>query len=108
MTAPLDHRCACDASDSAAVRRAVWTIRRRCPSLTRFGDLRPAQCPEPGSELVREEVGLFPCGEVPASVEPVVVDQLGIGPLGPAAGSFVLLAGKDADRDGDANALGVE
>jgi len=38
----------------------------------------------------------------------VVVEEFGIGALSPAARRLVLLAGKDAHRHGDGDALGVE
>jgi hypothetical protein len=46
---------------------------------------RSAQRPERRSHLARKEFRLFPGGEVTAPVEFVEVDELGIGPLGPAA-----------------------
>ena len=60
------------------------------------------------TDLPREEPRLFPGREVPALVERVVVDQLRVGTLGPAARCLILLAGEHADRHGHRNPLGVE
>jgi hypothetical protein len=44
---------------------------------------------------------LFPGGEVAASVEPVVVDEVvRVGALGPAAGRLVQLVGEHAEANG--------
>jgi hypothetical protein len=52
---------------------------------------------------------LFPSGEVAASVEPVVVDEVvGIRALGPAARGPVQLVGEDADGVRDRDGLGIE
>jgi hypothetical protein len=66
-----------------------------------------AKRPEARPDLFGKELRLFPGGEVPALVDLVVVDEVGVGPLGPAARRLVLLAGKDArgHRDGHALAL---
>ena len=45
---------------------------------------------------------------MPALVELVVVNELGIGALGPAARSLILLAGKNTHRHRNLNALGIE
>ena len=45
---------------------------------------------------------------MPAFVDPVVVEELGIGAFCPAPRGFVLLAGKDAHGDRDGDAFGVE
>src|SRR5688572_2083784 len=58
--------------------------------------------PEGGAEFADEELRLLPRCEVAAFVDPVVVDKLVVGTLGPAARGLVDLAGKDRDgcRDG--------
>src|SRR5215217_2581483 len=60
------------------------------------------------ADLVDEQLRLFPGGEVPALVELVVVDQLGIGVLSPAARRLIELVGEDAHGHRDVHALGVE
>ena len=45
---------------------------------------------------------------MPALVDLVVVDELGIGALGPTPRGLILLARKDTHRDRDGDALGVE
>ena len=67
-----------------------------------------AQGPEPGAELFREELRLLPGGEVPALVDLVEVDEVGVGLLGPAPRGVVLLAGEHAHGHRNGNALGVE
>src|SRR5262245_691709 len=66
------------------------------------------QGPEPGAHLACEEFGLFPGGEVAALVDLVEVDEVGIGPLRPAARVLVLLAREDGRGDGGGDAFGVE
>src|SRR4051794_17683563 len=71
--------------------------------------LLSAQRSEGGAELVAEELGLLPGGEVAAAVELVEVDEVvRVGLLGPAARRLVELVGEDADRVGDRDRLGVE
>src|SRR4051812_37259232 len=60
------------------------------------------------SQLGGEQLGLLPRREVAAFVEPVVVDQLGVGPLRPASRRRVDLVGKDAHSDRDRDALRIE
>src|SRR5258707_11631571 len=68
-----------------------------------------AQRPERRPHLGGEQVWLFPGGEVAASVERVVVDEVvGIRALGPAAGGLIELVGEDADVKRDRDGLGVE
>src|SRR6266566_8595960 len=68
-----------------------------------------AQRLERRPHLGGEQVWLFPGGEVAASVERVVVDEVvGIRALGPAAGGLIELAGEDADGKRDRDGLGVE
>jgi hypothetical protein len=53
-------------------------------------------------------VGLFPGGEVAASVKPVVVEEIvRIRALRPASRGLVELVGEDADRDRDRDVLWV-
>jgi len=51
---------------------------------------------------------LLPGREVAALVDLVVVDEIGVGLLGPAPRRLILLARKDSDDNGDGDALGVE
>src|SRR5215470_4038115 len=67
-----------------------------------------AKWSERGAKLGTEELRLFPRREVTALVDLVVIDELGIGPLSPAARRLILLAGKDAHGHRDGDALGVE
>src|SRR5499427_7336419 len=76
-------------------------------SLVRLA-LRSAQCAERRADLFGEELRLFPGGEVAALVDLVVVDEVGVGPLGPAARRLVLLAREDARGHRDGHALDVE
>src|SRR3954471_14757525 len=61
-----------------------------------------AKRPEGRAQLGDEVLRLLPSGVVPAFVEPVVVDQLGVGAFRPAAWRRVDLIREDAygDRDG--------
>src|ERR1700683_5375281 len=65
---------------------------------------RVAPSPKPRANSFDKQLRLCPSREVSALVELVVVDQLGIGPLGPAARSLVELVGERAhgNRDRDA------
>src|SRR5215831_2348999 len=67
-----------------------------------------AQCPERRADLFGEELRLFPGGEVAALVDLVEVDELRVGPLGPAPRRLILLAREDAHGHRDGDALGVE
>src|SRR5438128_1509979 len=69
---------------------------------------RSAQRLEGSAQLGAEQPGLLPGGEVAALVELVVVDEIGIGPLGPVAGRLVELIREDAHRGWDLDALGTE
>ena len=81
----------------------------RAPRRSRHRVVLLAQRSERCAELLAEELGLFPSGEVAASVEPVVVDEVvRIGALGPAARGLVELVGEDADGERDRDVLGVE
>ena len=71
--------------------------------------VRPsAQRVEARAKLVREGLRLLPGGEMAALGQPVVVDQLGIGLLGPALRRGVDLVRKGADRRRQRDALGRE
>src|SRR5689334_10805365 len=67
-----------------------------------------AKRPEPLADLVDEQLGLLPGGKVPALVELVVMDEVGIGLLGPAPRHLIELVRKDAYGYGDGDALRVE
>src|SRR6266516_8106051 len=68
-----------------------------------------AQRLERRAQLGGEQVGLFPGGEVAASVELAVVDEvLGIRALGPAPRGLIELVGEDAYGKRDRDGLGVE
>ena len=61
-----------------------------------------AQRPEARADLFREDLRLFPGREVAALVGLVVIDEVVIGPLGPAPRGLIALAGEGAygGRDG--------
>src|SRR5215203_5159874 len=65
---------------------------------------RAERCPE----LLREQLGLLPGGEVAAFLHLVEVDEVRIRLLGPAAWRLILLARKDAHCHRDGDTLGVE
>src|SRR5262244_147636 len=95
-------------SNSAANAAHVASSRARtvyAGSAIRFAS---AECAERRADLFGEELRLFPGGEVAAPVDLVVVDEVGVGPLGPAARRLILLAGEDARGHRDGHALGVE
>src|SRR5262252_6684867 len=71
-----------------------------------YGQL--AKRPEARADLFGKELRLFPSREMPALIDMVVVDEVGVGSLGPTARRLVLLAGKDAGSHRDGHALGVE
>src|SRR5215218_9110052 len=58
---------------------------------------------ECGSHLLREELGLFPSGEVSAPIDLVEVGEVGVAPFGPAARGTPDLVGEggEADRNRD-------
>src|SRR4051812_46500235 len=66
---------------------------------------RLAQRSEAGPNFVREHFRLFPGCKVPALVELVVVNELGVGALGPTPRSLVELFRKRADGYGNGNVL---
>ena len=76
-------------------------IPRRLPAYQRSGSERR-------SKLFREELRLLPGREVPALGQPIVVDQLREGFLGPAARRGIDFVRKSADRDRNGHALGSE
>src|SRR5215207_3295029 len=63
---------------------------------------------EARSHFSREEFRLFPGGEVPTLLDLVVVDEVGIRLLGPAARRAVDLFGEHADGYRNCDALGTE
>src|SRR5215475_14440578 len=67
-----------------------------------------AQRPECGTDFLGEKLWLLPRGEVPALVELVVVDEVGIGLLSPTPRGFVELVGEDAYGSWDGYALDGE
>ncbi len=60
---------------------------------------------ERGPNLFREELWLFPVGEVTALVELIEVEELGVGSLSPAAWRLIALAGEDAHCNRDRDVL---
>src|SRR3954452_6533760 len=105
----------------AAMRRRKWSIcssgisRRKdwVPGavsmvLVTTTSVRGSEGPECGSQLRGEKLRLFPGGEVAAAVDFVEVDEVGVGPLGPAARRLILLAGEDGHGHRDRDALRVE
>src|SRR5688572_25135597 len=85
-------------SPEGARRRATGA--RRCPvraakQLQRTAALR-AQRPEPHAKGLGQQLGLLPCGEVTASVVLLVVDQLRIRTLRPAARGWIEFVREDA------------
>src|SRR6266566_5642778 len=85
-------------------------------SAPRAGRPRPHSKPalltkhfERSAQLLAEDLRLLPSREVPAFVEPVVVDEvLGIRPLGPGSRCLVELVWEHADGIRNGNVLGVE
>src|SRR4051812_21867065 len=69
---------------------------------------RFAEGSESGPNFLREELRLFPRGKMTALVELVVVNELGIGALGPASRRLIELIGKGADGDRNRNVLGCK
>src|SRR3954471_3485950 len=69
---------------------------------------RLPQRPEPGTDLVDEQLRLFPSREVPALVEPVVMDQVRIGVLCPLPRPLEELTRKHTHGYRDGHALRVE
>src|SRR5262245_23750549 len=90
------------------IQKSMMTWSRRVRVVQTFGHGHLAQCPEARADLFGEELRLFPGGEVAALVDLVVVDEVGVGPFGPAPRRLVLLARKDARGHRDGHALGIE
>src|SRR5262245_37275447 len=65
-----------------------------------------AQRAESCADLFGERLRLLPGREVPALRQPVVVNQVGIGFLGPAPRRRIELVGKDTDASRERDALG--
>src|SRR3954467_7747458 len=78
------------------------------PSTLRGNALRGPHRTESRADLLGEEGRLLPGGEMPALVDLVVVDEVGIRLLRPAPRRLVLLARKDGDSDRDRDTFGVE
>src|SRR5262245_18314356 len=74
----------------------------------KYTALGSAQGAEGFAELGGEQLRLLPGREVPALGEPVVVNQVGVGFLGPAARGGVDLVGEDAHGGGERDPLGGE
>src|SRR6516225_848021 len=64
-----------------------------------------AQRPERCSDVLREQLRLLPGREVPAPIVLVVVDEVGVGLLGPAPRGPVDLVGEGARADREFHAL---
>ena len=67
-----------------------------------------AQRAEARAHFFGQELRLLPSGEVSALRQRVVVDQVGIGPLGPTPRSRIELVWEDAHGNWDGDALGIE
>src|SRR3954469_21920739 len=67
-----------------------------------------AKRPEPGTNLVTEDLGLLPGGKVPALGDFVVVDEVGVRLLCPTLRDLIELVGKNAHRNRDGDTLGVK
>src|SRR5204863_2982811 len=80
-------------------RRARYLRTARVPKST--------QRSEPLADLVDEQLGLLPGSKMPALVELVVVDEIGIGLLRPTPRHLIELVRKDAHGYGDGDALWV-
>jgi hypothetical protein len=78
--------------------RPAWTL-----SMSRLF----AQWPEARPDLCREHLWLLPRCEVPTFAGLVVVDEVVVGPLRPALGGLVVLAGEGAHGRRDGNVGGV-
>src|SRR5262249_4173323 len=63
---------------------------------------------EARADFFGKELRLFPSREVAALVDLVEVDEVGVGPFGPAPRRLILLARKDAHGHRNGHALGVE
>src|SRR5262252_7892890 len=100
----------------------MWHAGRRGPSGPEWshpdpagrGDVRRpdigwlSQGPERGAEFGGEQCRLLPGGEVATPVKLVEVDEVGVGPLGPAAGNLVDLMCEGAHGGRDGHTLDVE
>ena len=63
------------------------------------------QRPERSPHLLDEQRGLLPGREMPALGQPVIVNQLGVGPFRPTARGGIDLVWKGADGDGYGDAF---
>src|SRR6266487_2619240 len=82
--------------------------RRRAPSVPVVPSLHLAQGSEARAKLFRKELRLFPGRKVPAFVEFVVIDELGIRSLGPTARGLIELVRKGAHGHRDRDPFGGE
>ena len=78
----------------------------RTKSLPRLSFGRP-QGLEGRPQFLSKNRWLLPCREVATFVELVVINEIGIGPLGPAPRSLICLAGEDAHGHRNRDALSV-
>src|SRR5215213_4627101 len=96
-------------SSSASSETSTWNGRTSVAALTVLVMATSvAQRAEARADLVAEELRLLPGREVPALVELVVVDEIGIGLLRPAPRDLIELVRKDAHGYRDGHALWVE
>src|SRR5258706_3787183 len=98
------------AASGCRIRRGLraHACHARSPLLADSPSLRLAQRAERCAELGGEELRLFPRRKVPALGDRVVIYEVGICALGPAARGLILLARKDAHGHRNGDALGVE
>src|SRR5215216_654802 len=90
-------------------RYAVDDDHLRAPSTVRpVSYLDLPQRLEPYAHLIHQKLRLFPRRKVPALVELVVMDELGIRPLRPTPRRMVDLVRKNAYRNRDGDVLGAK
>src|SRR5262249_17903823 len=108
-----DRRCAGAAprgthGQRSRVRTKAGAVDRLIRCLPSPASPRSAERLERGPQFLNENHRLLPGGKVAALLGMMVVDEVGIGLLCPAPRRLILLAGEDADRYGDLNALRVK